>query len=535
MPEKSIIKKENSVLSFERGDLDDVLNLEEYKPEDLLNLLETDFKEAYDSSAGVSEGYSIKEHTLMTMNQFEKYYGNKQLPGGADKGFFRFLLSMHDIGKAEAVKIHSIHRQHEFTLKKVEPIIGELGFKEKEKQLFEALVGGDNLGAYVKGEVNLNNTFFEIVKAKQKTELSLTDYLELLETYYKVDAGSYTKDSGGKESLDRLFEFDHEKNNLNFSEEVENKFVALREKVSSFEKQKEENQENIEGNGLHQKILAELGQVNIRPENRNEKNELLAPNGEKSNLSEEEWKMVRTSAFKKWFGDFEEKFNKDDLEAWTKHQYKKSLELEVIPDINAQINREKEQLSYYIKEKDEKYIKIYNEYIKQSQERKIRIQYRIAKMQAELVNENFSPLTSDYGKLLDENGEPLLMWRATNYGPNDKGNFEIPLVGKQEHHGGVKVGTFLGKKSEAWHHNEGRIKEGNNSFLYKCFANPKNIDILSQKFFWWSEKERVEKIQAKYDGIIVKHNQGGLFQEGKMNLIDLIVFDPKNILILGVE
>lgn len=32
---------------------------------------------------------------------------------------------------------------------------------------------------------------------------------------------------------------------------------------------------------------------------------LLAPNGKQSNLNAEQYKLVRSSAFKKWFGDWE--------------------------------------------------------------------------------------------------------------------------------------------------------------------------------------------------------------------------------------
>jgi hypothetical protein len=35
------------------------------------------------------------------------------------------------------------------------------------------------------------------------------------------------------------------------------------------------------------------------------KNELLAPNGKPSNLTPEQWKLVRTPQFKAWFGDWE--------------------------------------------------------------------------------------------------------------------------------------------------------------------------------------------------------------------------------------
>ena len=38
-----------------------------------------------------------------------------------------------------------------------------------------------------------------------------------------------------------------------------------------------------------------------------------APNGKKSNLTEEQWVLVRTPAFKKWFGDWEAKIYWDIL------------------------------------------------------------------------------------------------------------------------------------------------------------------------------------------------------------------------------
>lgn len=43
------------------------------------------------------------------------------------------------------------------------------------------------------------------------------------------------------------------------------------------------------------------------------KKDLLAPNGKPSNLTAEQYKLVRTPAFKKWFGDWEDKPNDNML------------------------------------------------------------------------------------------------------------------------------------------------------------------------------------------------------------------------------
>ena len=40
------------------------------------------------------------------------------------------------------------------------------------------------------------------------------------------------------------------------------------------------------------------------------KNELLAPNGKPSNLTPEQYKLVRTPEFKRWFGDWEKNASK---------------------------------------------------------------------------------------------------------------------------------------------------------------------------------------------------------------------------------
>ncbi len=55
---------------------------------------------------------------------------------------------------------------------------------------------------------------------------------------------------------------------------------------------------------LQQEIKSQINEVKIRPEDTNERGELLAwPEGPVSQLAEPDWKMVRTPAFKEWFGD----------------------------------------------------------------------------------------------------------------------------------------------------------------------------------------------------------------------------------------
>ncbi len=73
-------------------------------------------------------------------------------------------------------------------------------------------------------------------------------------------------------------------------------------------------------------ILQQTEGIEILPENRNEKGELLAPNGNVSNLQNElHWKMVRTPLFKEWFGS-SDVIDENDEPALVYHSTNASLD-----------------------------------------------------------------------------------------------------------------------------------------------------------------------------------------------------------------
>jgi len=86
---------------------------------------------------------------------------------------------------------------------------------------------------------------------------------------------------------------------------------------------------------------AETGQINIRPEDRNSEGKLLVfPGGPESNLSEENWKLVRTELFKKWFGNSDIK-DENGEPALVYHTTDENLNnFEVFSDDKANIKRE---------------------------------------------------------------------------------------------------------------------------------------------------------------------------------------------------
>lgn len=223
------------MLSFTKQDLDQFFN-QSYSPENLVSLFEKDFRNEFNASGiyiGLWEGYSLKQHTLMVLNQFEKYFAHKKLPVDFDTNLFRVILTLHDIGKPEAIRNEGKHNQHKYTLRIVEPVLNGLGFDKRDINIALSLIGGDPVGKYVKFG-GLEENAIKLKEMADKTELLNEDFLSLLLVYYKVDAGSYTLDAGGFKSLDRLFIFDRKNQELRFAPDTAAKVEQLKTRLKSF-------------------------------------------------------------------------------------------------------------------------------------------------------------------------------------------------------------------------------------------------------------------------------------------------------------
>jgi hypothetical protein len=241
-PEKSppSIGKERPTennLSFGRRELDKVLNEKEFNPSSLIGLFEKNFGSDYQSDAGVWEGYTIKQHTLMVMGQFEKYFGHSPLPAGVDRNLFRTMLALHDIGKPEAIRMGGKHLQHEYTEPKMNSILSQLDYSQQEKDLALAVATGDSIGNSLKSG-DIKNSAEEIIQSAQRAKLPPEEFFDLLTVFYRADAGSYTEDAGGKRSLDDLFQFDRERKELRFAPHTNETIAKLKEKVLSLKETK---------------------------------------------------------------------------------------------------------------------------------------------------------------------------------------------------------------------------------------------------------------------------------------------------------
>jgi len=162
------------------------------------------------------------------MKQFEKYFSDKNLPSGINKNIFRLILALHDIGKPEAISKGGKHLQHKYTQKHVQSLFEHLGIDEKHTNLALVLVSGDPIGKYLTSKINTEETRIAIETMANKARIPIGEFFELLCTYYKLDAGSYTENAGGFKSLDDLFNFDKENHNLNFAHHVQDKIDQLR-------------------------------------------------------------------------------------------------------------------------------------------------------------------------------------------------------------------------------------------------------------------------------------------------------------------
>ena len=283
-----------------------------------------------------------------------------------------------------------------------------------------------------------------------------------------------------------------------------NKFESI---VNSKEASNEEDFTSIRN-----QIFKEAEQLSINKEDRNSDGELLvSPGGSVSKLGQEGekyWKIARTNAFKKWFGDWQSLSN-TDLDNWHTHKDLKQLEEEL------------EHLRYtWGTEKNLDTNKNY-------QERLQSILHAISALNSKLVNNNFNiHKINTISKTIDENGEPMLLHRATEYLPREDGLLEI--------NENKQVGIFVGNKAEATY------QLGSNKDTKKiisCFANIKNYKLYNQKPSYWDWRDRdkteLNKLKQKYDGLIVKNISGG--KSSSNNYIDILVFDPKNILITEIK
>jgi len=178
-------------------------NIKSFIPDGLLS----EYKQEYDSDIGSSAGYTLKDHTNMVLGQFNKYYKGQLLPGNFNSNAFEALLALHDIGKPKAISEGNEKSQHENTVALMNNTLQGMGLKQSEINVCNALIHADVLGEYLQNDKSLEETVKRLEESAKFAGMNPIDFFDLELLLFKVDAGAYTEDAGGKKSLDHLFKF----------------------------------------------------------------------------------------------------------------------------------------------------------------------------------------------------------------------------------------------------------------------------------------------------------------------------------------
>jgi hypothetical protein len=187
--EPSCISQDISKLDIDRASGSEIINY-------LVN--DSELEQLFKASAGVWEGYSVEEHTLMVfavfVQQFPLYQARYQfqvLPDVRLLATLKLTLALHDIGKPYAIAAGDKERQHEFTIPLLEKVFLQLGFSVNEVKLAKALVDNDVIGEWIQGRISLEQAKEELEKIAQTAGMSLINYIPLQLLFYTADAGSY--------------------------------------------------------------------------------------------------------------------------------------------------------------------------------------------------------------------------------------------------------------------------------------------------------------------------------------------------------
>jgi SAM-dependent methyltransferase len=200
---------------------------EQFDPRSLINDMKDHFPGRFEKVLQVWERYTLEQHTVMVLGQFEKYFAHKPLPAGITNAHFRLFLAFHDLGKPDAESNEHTNNQAKCNVSKFDEYFpGEPFIGEEQRDILRSLLMADPIGLYIKGRFSLeeSETLIRLLRPANTT-VSESDYFRLFLTYYMCDAGSYTVNAGGKKSLDSLFSFGDRE--MRFSEETHGQMAPL--------------------------------------------------------------------------------------------------------------------------------------------------------------------------------------------------------------------------------------------------------------------------------------------------------------------
>ncbi len=149
--------------------------------------------------AGVSEGYTIGEHTTRVLAVFAKQKGFLDLsrvhvPFNVNdlKHLLEYTLIFHDIGKSIAVHVGDKNLEEHFSAPLVERFMAATGFNNNEAAIARELVESHQLiGSFLKGNRSAPDVADDVVASAGRCKMAPIDFYRLLEAVFIADAGAY--------------------------------------------------------------------------------------------------------------------------------------------------------------------------------------------------------------------------------------------------------------------------------------------------------------------------------------------------------
>lgn len=180
--------------------------------------------------------YTIENHTLNVLNQFEMYFANNFNEINIET--FRLLLLLHDIGKSVAHKKGSRNHQYSDTIDIISRHKKEINISDENLRLFKALLSNDSLGMYMQGKITVDSVHNDVCLESEQIGMETIKFFYLLSVYYQCDVASYTEDAGGLKYLEYLFEYkdsrkvyNYDSKLLRFSARYQQTYNMLNDKI----------------------------------------------------------------------------------------------------------------------------------------------------------------------------------------------------------------------------------------------------------------------------------------------------------------
>lgn len=172
-------------------------------------------RQLFAEDAGVSEGYTIQQHTEMVLGVYFQQLKFAKFPAGRDYSLLMpLVIALHDIGKPVAARTKDLAdelrkakawgqdkkldaevqmngSQHIHNAVVASAVLKRLGFSDAEADLAFALLNHDVLGHLAKREMSASVAYSELQRLANGAKVPVPDFYDLLRPLYVADATSY--------------------------------------------------------------------------------------------------------------------------------------------------------------------------------------------------------------------------------------------------------------------------------------------------------------------------------------------------------